>query len=83
MQDDLKPLPRRVQWWRETRDRRQHAYTSFKTAGRRALTLAISLLGATLVGYGVWMIYAPLGYIVGGSLLWVLQWNYGPKGSDE
>ena len=68
--------------WLQGRDRRQRAYRSFKAAGRRALTLAISVLGATLVGYGVWMIYAPAGFIVGGLVLWILQWNYGSKGSD-
>ena len=82
MARDLKPVSRPVRWWRETRERRQNAFKSFKSAGRRALTLAISVLGATLVGYGVWMIYAPAGFIVGGALLWVLQWNYGKEGSN-
>lgn len=44
------------------------------------MTLAISMLGAILVAYGVWAIYAPAGYITGGILLWAVQWNYG--GSD-
>lgn len=47
------------------------------------MTLAISVLGATLVGYGVWMIYAPAGFIVGGIMLWVLQWNYGKDVTGE
>lgn len=90
MPADLKPLPmwrqhwyarraRRRAKWIEGRERRQKAYSSFKAAGRRGLTLAISLLGATLVGYGVWSIYAPAGFIVGGGLLWILQWNYGGR----
>jgi hypothetical protein len=72
----LKPLPRHVQWWRRTRDRRQAAYTTFKAMGAKALILAISVLGATLVSYGAWMIYAPAGYIVGGLLCWVLLWSH-------
>lgn len=73
---------RLVAWWQRSRDRRQRAYTNLKTAGRRALTLAISLVGATLVSYGAWMIYAPAGYLVAGGLLWAIQWNYGDEGSD-
>jgi hypothetical protein len=71
-----------VAWLRRSRDRRQRALKNLKTAGRRALTLAISLVGATLVSYGAWMIYAPAGYLVAGGLLWVIQWNYGDEGSD-
>lgn len=67
---------RRVQWWLRSRDRRHAAYTSFKSGVIRALTLAISVLGATLVSYGVWMIYAPLGYIVGGLTVWLLLWSH-------
>lgn len=48
--------------------------------GRRALTLAISLLGAMLVSYGVWQVYAPAGFVTGGILLWAVQWNYGEGG---
>lgn len=73
---DLKPLPRRVQWWRRTRDRRRTAYQNLKNAGARLLTLAFYVLGATLVSYGVWMIYAPLGFIVGGLVVWLLLWSY-------
>lgn len=74
--DDPKPLPRRVQWWRRTRNQRAKALQSFKAATSTALSLAISLLGAILVSYGVWTIYAPLGYITGGLLLWCLQWSH-------
>lgn len=28
------------------------------------------------------MIYAPAGFIVGGLLVWAIQWNYGDEGSD-
>lgn len=71
-----------VAWWRRSRDQRQRSLKNLKNAARRALTLAISVVGATLVGYGVWMIYAPAGFIVGGFVLWILQWNYGSEGSD-
>lgn len=74
--EDLKPLSRRVQWWRRTRDQRQRAFTAFKSASAKVLTLAISVLGATLVSYGAWMIYAPAGFIVGGLLTWVLLWSH-------
>ena len=83
---DLRPQPRwkqhraaLVAWWQRSRDRRQRAYTNLKTTGRRALTLAISLVGATLVSYGAWMIYAPAGMVIGGLLLWAIQWNYGSE----
>lgn len=85
----LDPLPvwkqRRsalVAWWRRSRDRRRVLAGNLKKAGRRGLTLAISVLGATLVSYGVWSIYAPVGYITAGLLLWAIQWNYGDEGSD-
>lgn len=67
----------RRQKWIDGRNRRLRAYRSFKAWGRRGLTLAISVLGATLVSYAAWMIYAPAGYLAAGILLWVLQWNYG------
>jgi hypothetical protein len=86
----LDPLPRwrqrraaLVAWWRRSRDSRQRAARNLANAGRKGLTLAISVLGAILVSYGVWTIYAPAGYVVGGALLWTLQWNYGGReGSD-
>lgn len=67
---------RRLQWWLRSRDRRRHAFTSFKSGVARALTLATSVVGATLVSYGVWMIYAPAGYIVGGFIVWLLLWSH-------
>jgi len=73
---------RLVAWWRRSRDQRSRSLKSLRKAARRALTLAISAVGATLVGYGVWMIYPPAGFIVGGAVLWILQWNYGSEGSD-
>ena len=75
MDADLKPLPRAVQWWRKSRNQRQQALKTFNTVAAKALTLAISLLGATLVSYGAWMIYAPAGFIVGGLLCWVVLWS--------
>lgn len=85
----LDPLPKwkqrraaLVAWWRRSRDRRRALAGNLKKAGRRGLTLAISVLGATLVSYGVWSIYAPVGYIAAGLLLWAIQWNYGDEGSD-
>lgn len=68
-----------VAWWRRSRNQRQQGLKNLKKTARRALTLAISVVGATLVGYGVWMIYAPAGFIVGGAALWILQWNYGDR----
>lgn len=85
----LDPLPkwkqhraRLVAWWRRSRDQRRNAYTSLKKAGRKGLTLAISVLGATLVSYGVWSVHHPAGYVTAGVLLWAVQWNYGDEGSD-
>lgn len=87
--DDLTPLPkwrqrqaRMVAWWKRSRDQRRTALQTVGKAGRRALTLAISVVGAILVSYGVWTAYAPAGYIIGGLLLWAIQWNYGDEGSD-
>lgn len=84
--DEFKPLPRWKQrraavvaWWRRSRNRRQEHYRNLTNAARVGLTLAISLLGATLVSYGAWTVYAPAGYIIGGLLLWAIQWNYGDK----
>lgn len=83
MRDDLTPLPRWRQtvakWshkWRMGRGRRAKAYANLKIVGARGLTLAISVLGAMLISYGVWQIYAPAGYIVGGLLCWVLLWSH-------
>lgn len=86
---DLTPLPvwkqRRNQflaYWRRTKVQRRARLSAFGSAGRKGLTLANSVLGATLVSYGVWMIYQPAGFIVAGLLLWAVQWNYGNEGSD-
>jgi hypothetical protein len=84
VKNDLEPLPQWKQrvnqfraYWRRTRNQRRERAAGLKKAGREGLTLAISVLGATLVSYGVWMIYAPAGFIVAGLLLWGVQWNYG------
>ena len=83
---DLTPLPRWKQrraavvaWWRRSRNRRQEHYRNLTNAARVGLTLAISMLGAMLVSYGVWSIYAPAGFMAAGVLLWAVQWNYGDK----
>ena len=86
---DLTPLPvwrqrlaRFLAWWGGSRDRRSIAYRNLKKAGRRGLTLAISLLGATLVSFGVWSVHHPAGYVTAGVLLWAVQWNYGDQEGD-
>ena len=87
--DDLTPLPAwkqrqraLVAWWRRSKDRRQTAYRNLRITGARALTLAISLAGATLVSYGAWSVYRPTGWIVAGLLIWAIQWNYGKEEGD-
>lgn len=86
---DLTPLPAwkqrqkaLVAAWRRSRDSRVRRYATLRNAGRRGLTLAISVVGAMLVSFAVWQMYAPAGYAVGGLLVWALQWNYGKEGSD-
>jgi hypothetical protein len=81
--NDLKPLPRPVQWWRKSRNRRQTALTTFKNATAKALTLAISVAGAMLISYGVYSVYPPAGFLVAGVLVWVLQWSYERDRSSE
>jgi hypothetical protein len=83
MTNDLKPLPayrRRARelgaWWRQRRIQRQRAYKSFKTGVAKLLTLAISVLGATLIAYGVYQVYPPAGYVTGGFMCWLLLWSH-------
>lgn len=71
-----------VAWWRRSKDRRQTAYRTLRITGARAFTLAVSLLGATLVSYGVHSVYEPAGFIAAGLLLWAVQWNYGDEEGD-
>lgn len=80
--DDLTPLPRWRQtvsrWshkWKKGRGARSKAYRYLKIIGARLLTLAISMLGAILISFGVYQIYAPAGFIAGGILCWVLLWS--------
>lgn len=87
--DDLKPLPawkrKRAEWlaaWRRSRVSRVRRYATLRKAGRKGLTLAISVVGAILVSFGVWQMYAPAGFLAGGILLWVIQWNYGSERGD-
>lgn len=76
-------LARAKGWWLRTGNQRSETLRTLRKAGRRGLTLAISLLGLTLVSFGVYSIHAPAGYVTGGILLWALQWNYGSReGSD-
>lgn len=39
-------------------------------------SLAISVLGATLVAFGVYRVYAPAGLVVAGVLVFALQWSH-------
>lgn len=70
---------RLLAWWSRTQFQRAKATTSFVSMVRTLLTLAVSVVGGTLVAYGVWSIFEPAGYIVGGLLLWAIQWNYGTE----
>lgn len=86
---DLDPQPRwkqrrdaLVAWWRRSRHSRAQARKNLGKAARKGLTLAISVVGATLVSYGAWTIYPAAGYIIGGALLWAIQWNYGEEEGD-
>lgn len=86
---DLRPLPKwkqkraaLVAWWRRSRDRRQTALQTAKKTGRRALTLVVSMVGATLISFGVWQVHDSAGYVVAGLLLWGIQWNYGKEEGD-
>lgn len=72
---DLVPLPVWKQKWRAGADRRKAAAVAFVSLVRSVVELAFSMLGAILVAYGVWMIYAPAGYITGGLMCWVVQWS--------
>lgn len=80
---DLTPLPKwkqrraaLVAWWRRTKNQRQRAYKSFKSTASKALTLAISVLGGTLISFGVYSVYPPAGYAMGGLICWFLQWSH-------
>ena len=84
---DLTPLPRwrqkraaMVAWWRRSRDSRRTAYQTLRNAGASFLTFAYSLLGGILVSFGVWCIYPPAGYIVGGLVCWLLEWSREGRG---
>lgn len=76
MRNDEKPLPTWKRRWRESASRRREALAAFKTLVGTLVTLAVSVLGATLVALGVYSIYAPAGLIVGGVLVWALQWSH-------
>jgi hypothetical protein len=76
VRDDFKPLPRHVQWWRRTRNQRLAAYKSFESGVRKLLTLAISVVGAILISYGVHEVYPPAGFVTGGIMCWLLLWSH-------
>lgn len=76
MRSDLKPLPSHVQWWRSTAGRRRNALIAFKAMVATLVSLAVSVVGATLVAYGVWCMHAPSGFITGGVLVYLLQWSH-------
>lgn len=67
-------------WWSRTQFRRNKAVSAFVSVLRRLVTLAISVVGGTLISYGVWTIFEPAGFIVGGILLWAIQWNHEAEG---
>jgi hypothetical protein len=81
--NDLKPLPVYKQYalhagalWRRKKIARQLAYKTFRTGAAKLLTLAISVLGATLISYGVYQVYPPAGYVTGGIICWLLLWSH-------
>lgn len=76
MVNDLTPLPRRVQWWRRTKNQRRAALTTLKSIAAALLVLAVSVTGAMLISYGVYSVYAPAGYVVGGLMCWLLLWSH-------
>lgn len=73
---DLTPLPRHVQFWRRTKNQRHAALKTLKSTAAALLVLAVSVLGAILVSYGVWQVYAPAGYVTGGLMCWLLLWSH-------
>lgn len=76
MASDLEPLPRRVQYWRRTKNQRQAALKTLKSTAAALLILAVSVLGAILVSYGVYQVYPPAGYVTGGLMCWLLLWSH-------
>jgi hypothetical protein len=79
---DLMPLPPwRQKWnrfrvnWVRTKNQRRIAYLSLIKLLKKGLTLAVSVLGAMLISFGAYQIYAPVGYVTGGLLCWVLVWS--------
>lgn len=83
MKSDLKPLPAWKQAWRRGGNRRREARQAFKTVTASLLTLVVSVLGATLISYGVYQVYAPAGYIVGGIMCWLLLWSHEQDGKGR
>lgn len=69
---DLTPLPPLKRWWRSTERRRREALVLLGGL----LTVAVSALGGTLISFGVYRIYEPAGLMVGGLVVWLLQWSH-------
>ena len=76
MPSDLTPLPRRVQYWRRTKNQRHAALKTLKTTAAALVVLAVSVLGAILVSYGVYQVYPPAGFVTGGLMCWLLLWSH-------
>lgn len=36
-----------------------------------------------MISYGIYEVYEPAGYVVGGLLTWALQYNYGPEEGES
>lgn len=56
---------------------------AIRSTVRQCWTTAVALTGALLVSYGCWTWNPGLGYVVGGILLWVIQWNSGDDETPE
>lgn len=73
---DLTPLPPLKRWWRSTERRRREAGRRTLAVLGGLLTVAASVLGGTLISFGVYRIYEPAGLMVGGLVVWLLQWSH-------
>jgi hypothetical protein len=74
--NDIKPLPRHVQWWRRTRNQRLKAYSTMGSLVGKLIVLAIQVLGGMLISYGVYQASHAAGFIVAGFICWLLLWSH-------
>lgn len=74
--NDLTPLPAWRQWWRRGRIARRKAAEALLSLVRSLVPVVVSVVGATLVALGVHQVYGPAGFIVGGLLVFALQWSH-------